>query len=87
MAAATLEVADGGGVAARVAVGACAPVARRLPAREAALVGAPCDDLAARVEAAHLAPLSPIDDVRGSAAYRRDVVAILLSRLLAGFAS
>jgi CO/xanthine dehydrogenase FAD-binding subunit len=87
MAAATLEVADGRVVAARVAVGACSPVARRLPALEAALVGAPCDELAARVEAAHLAPLSPIDDVRGSAAYRRDVVATLLGRLLAGFAS
>ncbi|MBV8394440.1 MAG: xanthine dehydrogenase family protein subunit M, partial [Alphaproteobacteria bacterium] len=39
------------------------------------------------VEATHLAPLSPIDDVRGSAAYRLDVVVTLLRRLLAGIAS
>ena len=75
MAAATLEIADGRVAAARIAVGACSPVAQRLPALEAALVGAPLDPrLADRVEAAHLAPLSPIDDVRGSAAYRRDAV-------------
>ncbi|MFZ5780765.1 MAG: FAD binding domain-containing protein [Pseudomonadota bacterium] len=87
MAAATLEIADGRVAAARVAVGACSPVARRLPALEMALLGRPCDGLAACVEAAHLAPLDPIDDVRGSAAYRRDVVVTLLGRLLQGFAS
>ena len=87
MAAATLEIADGRVASARVAVGACSPVAERLPLLEAALLGAPCDRLAARVEAAHLAPLSPIDDVRGSASYRQDVVVTLLRRLLAGFAA
>ena len=86
MAAATLEIADGRVASARVAVGACSPVAERLPLLEAALVGTPCDRLADRVEAAHLAPLSPIDDVRGSASYRQDVVVTLLRRLLAGFA-
>jgi len=82
MAAATLEIADGRAVAARVAVGACSAVAQRLPALEAALVGAPLGALAERVDAAHLAPLSPIDDLRGSAAYRRDAVVTLLRRLL-----
>ena len=43
MAAATLEIADGRVAAARIAVGACSPVAERLPALEAALVGAPLD--------------------------------------------
>jgi CO/xanthine dehydrogenase FAD-binding subunit len=86
MAAATLEIADGRVAAARIAVGACSPVAERLPALEAALVGAPLDRLADRVDVAHLAPLAPIDDVRGSAAYRRDAVVTLLRRLLAGFA-
>jgi CO/xanthine dehydrogenase FAD-binding subunit len=86
MAAATLEIEDGRVAAARVAVGACSPVSERLTALEAALAGAPLDRLADRVEAAHLAPLSPIDDVRGSAAYRRDVVVTLLRRLLSGFA-
>lgn len=86
MAAATLEVADGRVASARIAVGACSPVAERLPALEAALVGAPCDGLADRVEAAQLSPLSPVDDVRGSASYRRHAVAVLLRRLLASFA-
>ena len=50
-------------------------------------VGAPLDARSPScVEAAHLAPLSPIDDVRGSAAYRRDAArrrccAALLARL------
>ena len=86
MAAATLEIADGRIVDARVAVGACSAVAQRLPALEAALIGATLDgDLADRVERTHLAPLSPIDDVRGSAAYRNDSAVVLLRRLLAGF--
>jgi CO/xanthine dehydrogenase FAD-binding subunit len=87
MAAATVEVADGRVASARIAVGACSPVAARLPQLEAALAGAPFDGrLAARVEAAHLAPLAPIDDVRGSAAYRSDAVVTVLRRLLEGFA-
>ncbi len=87
MAAATLEIADGRVAAARIAVGACSPVAERLPELEAALEGAPLDGrLADRVEVAHLAPLSPIDDVRGSAAYRSDAVVTVLRRLLEGFA-
>jgi CO/xanthine dehydrogenase FAD-binding subunit len=86
MAAATLEFTDGRVAAARVAVGACSPVAERLPALEQALIGAPRDQLADRVDAAQLAPLSPIDDVRGSAAYRQDAVITLLRRLLASFA-
>jgi CO/xanthine dehydrogenase FAD-binding subunit len=86
MVAATLEVAEGRIAAARIAVGACSPVAERLPALEAALAGAPLDEcLANRVEPAHLAPLSPIDDVRGSAEYRSDAVVTLLRRLLASF--
>ena len=87
MAAATLEIAEGHVAAARIAVGACSPVAERLPALEAALAGAPFDGrLADRVDAAHLAPLSPIDDVRGSAAYRSDAVVTVLRRLLEGLA-
>jgi CO/xanthine dehydrogenase FAD-binding subunit len=86
MAAATLEVADEHVSAARIAVGACSAVAQRLPALEANLVGAPIAALGERVDAVQLAPLSPIDDVRGSAAYRRDVVVTLLRRLLRSFA-
>jgi CO/xanthine dehydrogenase FAD-binding subunit len=86
MAAATLEVADGRVAKARVAVGACSAVAQRLPGLEAALIDAPLAALAERVASEHLAPLSPIDDVRGSAAYRRDAVTTLLRRLLRGLA-
>lgn len=86
MAAATLEFADGRVVAAGVAVGACSPVAERLPALESVLVGASRDRLADRVDIRQLASLTPIDDVRGSASYRKDAVFILLRRLLAGFA-
>ena len=64
---------------ARVAVGACSPVARRLPALEAALVGTVGD---VAVTAAHLEPLSPIDDVRGSGAYRLEAVAELIGRVV-----
>jgi CO/xanthine dehydrogenase FAD-binding subunit len=86
MASAVVEV-DGDTVsAARVAVGACSPVARRLPGLEADLAGRPLVALADIVAERHLAPLAPIDDVRGSAAYRRDAVVTLLRRLLGGFA-
>jgi len=88
MAAATLEIADGRIAVARVAVGACSAVAQRLPALEAALAGAvPDASLGDRVEAAHLAPLAPIDDVRGSAGYRRDAALTVLRRLLQGLAA
>jgi len=88
MAAVTLELDGRRVVAARVAVGACSAVAQRLPMLEAVLAGAPLDArLADRVDPAQLAPLSPIDDVRGSAGYRRDVVVTLLRRLLAEVAA
>lgn len=88
MASTLVEVADGKVAAARVAVGACSPVAQRLPALERALTGAPFDArLGERVEAEHLALLSPIDDVRGSAGYRSDVALVLLRRLLSRIAA
>ena len=81
-------VVPGGGrvAAARVAVGSCSPVAVRLPALERALVGLKLCDMAHAVTAEHLATLSPIDDVRGSADYRAEAAATLLSRLLADLA-
>jgi CO/xanthine dehydrogenase FAD-binding subunit len=83
MAAAVLEVAAGRIAAARIAVGACSPVARRLPDLEAALVGRRCaPGLGDTVAEVSLAPLSPIDDVRGTADYRRDAARTLLARLL-----
>ena len=68
---------------AAVAVGSCSAVARRLPALEARLIGVALDtDLGGRVDPADLAPLTPIDDLRGSAAYRRDATATLVRRAL-----
>ncbi len=67
---------------ARVAVGACSPVARRLPGLEAALAGQHPDPALVRAE--HLAPLSPIDDMRGTAAYRRAAALELVRRAVAG---
>ncbi len=88
MAAATLEVAEGRVSAARIAVGSCSAVAQRLPDLETALAGAALDKkLADRVAPEHLAPLAPIDDVRGSVAYRHDAAVTLLRRLLEGLAS
>jgi CO/xanthine dehydrogenase FAD-binding subunit len=70
---------------ARVAVGSCSPVAHRLPDLEAALVGQPCDaNLGAVATPAHLAGLSPIDDVRGTGQYRRGAALTLVRRALAG---
>jgi N-methylhydantoinase B len=78
---------DGGRVAeARIAVGACSPVARRLPALEAALLGEDATALRDVLQPAHLAPLAPIDDVRASAGYRAEAALALLRDLLAGFA-
>jgi CO/xanthine dehydrogenase FAD-binding subunit len=68
---------------ARIAVGACSVIARRLPDLEAAMIGRPLrPELAEIVSADHLAPLSPIDDVRGTAAYRRDVATTLVRRAI-----
>lgn len=85
MVAAVLEARAGKVAAARIAVGACSAVARRVPALEQALLGRPWDKgLAAVVEPAQLAVLSPIDDVRAGAGYRRDAALVLLRRALEG---
>ena len=82
MVAAVAELAEDGRIAwARVAVGACSPVAQRLPALEAALAGARPDPALVRAE--HLAPLTPIDDVRATASYRREAALELVRRAIA----
>jgi len=80
MAAAVIEREGGIVRAARIAVGACSPVARRLPALEAALTGKRLRGELVRPE--HLAALAPIDDVRGSAGYRSEAALVLVRRLL-----
>lgn len=84
MVAAAIEVASDRTVAAaRLAVGACSAVARRLGGLEAALTGAPLGGLAERVEPGHLDGLAPIDDVRADATYRREAALTLVRRSLA----
>ncbi len=79
-----LAAEDGVVSDARVAVGACSPVPVRLRALEAALLGRPADaGLAAVVEPDHLAGLSPIDDVRAPADYRREAAITLVRRAVA----
>jgi len=73
---------DGRIAAARVAVGACSAAATRLRALEADLVGAPAAGAVDRVMPAHLAPLAPIDDVRGTAAYRLEAALVLVRRAI-----
>lgn len=78
---AALVRAEAGRVAdARVAVGACSPVARRLPELERALVGTESGAVARIVTPDLLGGLQPISDVRGSADYRMDAVAALVAR-------
>ncbi|MDO9639149.1 MAG: FAD binding domain-containing protein [Pseudotabrizicola sp.] len=85
MVAARVQVADGRITSAAIAVGACSGVAQRLPAVEAALIGALLADAAARVRAADLAAaLSPIDDVRATATYRMVAATELVRRAVTG---
>jgi CO/xanthine dehydrogenase FAD-binding subunit len=68
---------------ARIAVGSCSAVAQRLRALEADLAGALVrDGLGALVKPAHLAALSPIDDVRATGQYRMDASLRLVQRAL-----
>jgi N-methylhydantoinase B len=87
MAAAVLRCDGTRIVQARIAVGACSPVAQRLPALEAALRGTALTDAAHVPDASHLAPLSPIADIRASADYRHEAALALLRDLLMGFAA
>ena len=84
MVAVVLETNDSGYVSqARVAVGSCSAVARRLPDLERDLVGQPADpQIGSTVGLQHLATLSPIDDVRATAEYRRDASVTLVRRAL-----
>ncbi len=72
--------------AARIAVGACSAVPQRLRALEAALAGTPIAAAAELVVPDHVADLAPIDDIRGSAAYRRHAALGLTRDLLAHLA-
>ncbi len=81
MVSAVVAFAEDGTVAsARVAVGACGPKATRLPALETALAGASLSEFV--VDPDLLGPLSPMDDIRASADYRRDAARQLIEDCL-----
>ena len=64
-------------------MGSCSAVARRLRLLENDLAGASANDgLASMVKPEHLAPLSPIDDVRATKEYRMDASLRLVQRAL-----
>jgi CO/xanthine dehydrogenase FAD-binding subunit len=84
MVAAVVQFDSTGRVAgARIAVGSCSARAQRLVELERALVGAPArSGLGSIASSNHLACLSPIDDVRATAAYRHDASVTLVARAL-----
>lgn len=68
---------------ARIALGCVAPTIVRVAEAEASLAGSTLDRTArARAAALAAAAIAPIDDIRGSAAYRRTTVAALVERAL-----
>jgi xanthine dehydrogenase FAD-binding subunit len=77
--------ANGRVAEARFAWGSVAPTVVRIPGLEARLVGAPLDTDTIR-EAAEIVRngVSPIDDIRATADYRRSVASNLLVRFLEG---
>lgn len=84
MVAAVLRKDVNGRVAeARVAVGSCSAAARRLSQLEGELVGRGTSrEISEAVRRDNLSPLSPIDDVRATAEYRRDASLTLVRRAL-----
>ena len=76
----TLDV-DGRVAAAAIALGAVAPTVVRVPDAETALIGnQPSGEALAAVEAAAAAAANPIDDKRGTIAYRRQVAGVMARR-------
>jgi CO/xanthine dehydrogenase FAD-binding subunit len=68
---------------AAICVGSCSPKALRLTALEKVLIGQPADfSVRNLIRTSHFSQLSPIDDVRATAAYRRDAAETLVRRAL-----
>jgi CO/xanthine dehydrogenase FAD-binding subunit len=84
MVAANLVVDSAGRIReALICVGSCSAAALRLAELERALIDRPArPGLRQFVKPEHLDPLSPIDDVRATAEYRRDAALTLVGRAL-----
>lgn len=84
MVAAAIELSETGLIkGVRLAIGAASPVARRLRTLENDLNGLASEALRQfAITEAHLAPLSPIDDVRATRSYRLDAAGELVKRTL-----
>ena len=83
MVAANVTVAaDGTLDSVSIAVGACSPVAQRIETMEKPLIGLTpgSTEFADALQTADLSVLTPIDDVRATAAYRLDAVRTLIGR-------
>lgn len=82
MVAGLLRLEEGRVAEARIAVGACSAVARRLRALEAACLGRAPSELPGVIETDALEGLSPIADIRGTAEYRLAAARTLITRSL-----
>jgi len=68
---------------ARIAVGSCSPVAQRLPQLEDDLIGKKVgSNFSETPSHEHLLSLTPIDDIRSKASYRKDAALTLVIRAL-----
>ncbi|HJU52563.1 MAG TPA: xanthine dehydrogenase family protein subunit M [Acidimicrobiia bacterium] len=87
MVATVIATASDGTIAdARIAVGACSPVAQRLTELESELRGKHLSDQLPHLPTMHhLDPLAPIDDVRATADYRLEATLALIRRSLHRF--
>jgi carbon-monoxide dehydrogenase medium subunit len=80
----TLEPASGKVEDVAIALGAVAPTPIRVPRAEETLRGRePTPDLLAKAGAMAKEECAPIDDIRGTAAYRRAMIEVLVRRTLA----
>ena len=76
-----LELAGDKCLGARIAAGSVAPTPIRLHDAEAALEGKPIDaEVLGEAQALAQKAVSPIDDIRSSAAYRRQIVGVYVRR-------
>jgi CO/xanthine dehydrogenase FAD-binding subunit len=84
MVAVAIELSEAGSIErVGLAIGAASPVAQRLRALENELAGLSAEALPHfEITEAHLAPLSPIDDVRATASYRHSAAGELVKRTL-----